>query len=71
MAGKKPAKPMANQAVKQAVLDPAIYGSLIKIYGSKDTRCQCGSCAREIVKGMVREKGGAFYCSTACAKNSI
>jgi len=71
MAGKKPAKPMANQVVKQVVLDPAIYGSLIKIYGSKDARCQCGSCAREIVKGMVREKGGAFYCSTVCAKNSI
>lgn len=71
MASKKPAKPMANQVVKQVVLDPAIYGSLIKIYGSKDARCQCGSCAREIVKGMVREKGGAFYCSTVCAKNSI
>jgi len=70
MAGKKPAKPMSNQAVKQVVLDPAIYGSLIKLYGSKDARCECGSCSREIVKGMVREKGGAFYCSTVCAKNS-
>jgi ferredoxin len=70
MANKKPAKPIAGQSRTATVLDPAIYGSLIKIYGSKDARCQCGSCAREIVKGMVREKGGAFYCSTVCAKNS-
>jgi hypothetical protein len=70
MAGKKPAKPMAGQT-KQIALDPAVYGSLIKFHGSKDARCKCGSCAREIVRGMVREKGGAFYCSTVCAKKSI
>lgn len=69
MAGKKPAKAMAGQT-KQVTLDPAVYGSLIKFYGSKEAKCKCGSCAREIVRGMVREKGGAFYCSTVCAKKS-
>lgn len=70
MAGKKPAKPIAGQSKSTAVLDPATYGSLIKFHGSKNAKCSCGTCAKEIVSGMVREKGGAFYCSTVCAKNS-
>jgi hypothetical protein len=70
MAGKKPAKPMSNQAVKQVVLDPAIYGSLIKLYGSKDALCKCGTCAKKIVSGMVREKNNIFYCSIVCVKTS-
>lgn len=71
MAGKKnkPAKPIAGQA-KAPVLDVAVYGTLVKFYGFKGSPCVCGVCAREIVRGMVREKAGAFYCSTVCAKNS-
>jgi hypothetical protein len=70
MASKKPAKPIAGQNRTAPVLDPAVYGSLIKFYGMKTAKCVCGTCAKEIVKGMVREKGGAFYCSSVCAKNS-
>jgi len=70
MPGKKPAKPIAGQNRTAPVLDPAVYGSLVKFYGSKNAKCKCGTCAREVVSGMVREKGGAFYCSAVCAKNS-
>ena len=70
MASKKPAKPIAGQNRTAPVLDPTIYGSLVMFYGMKQSPCTCGSCARKIVKGMVREKAGAFYCSTVCAKNS-
>lgn len=66
MAGKKPAKPMAGQA-KQAVLDPAIYGTQIKYYGMKGASAKCPSCGKETIKGMVRLKNDLFYCSLACA----
>lgn len=70
MAGKKPAKPMAGQS-KQPVLDPAIYGSLIKFYGFSGTGCKCASCGNVTIRGMVRQKGDNFYCSLVCATPAI
>ena len=70
MAGKKPAKPMAGQNRAAVVLDPAIYGSLVKLYGSKNSKSECGTCAKEIVSGMIREKNNIFYCSIVCVKTS-
>jgi len=69
MAAKKPAKPMANQ-VKQVVKDPAIYGSSIMYIGSKNTPNKCPKCGKHTVRGMVRHKGDAFFCSETCAKSS-
>lgn len=68
MAGKKPAKPMAGQS-KQTVLDPAIYGQLVKYVGSKSTPCSCKSCGNKTIRGMVRLKGENFFCSETCAKS--
>lgn len=71
MASKKPAKPIAGQNRTAPTLDPATYGSLIKLYGSKNSKSKCGTCAKEIVSGMVREKNSVFYCSIVCVKASI
>jgi hypothetical protein len=69
MAPKKPAKPMAGQT-KQPVQDPTIYGSMIKIYGSKNAPCFCAKCEKRTVRGMMRIKAEKFYCSASCAFNS-
>jgi hypothetical protein len=69
MAGKKPAKPMASQA-KQAVKDPAIYGSSMMYIGSKNAPNKCPKCGKHTVRGMVRQKGDALFCSEICAKSS-
>jgi hypothetical protein len=69
MAGKKPAKPMAGQA-KQAVQDPAIYGSMVKFMGTKSATSVCLKCGRVTVSGMIRVKEGKSYCSAGCAKAS-
>lgn len=70
MAPKKPAKPMANQTVKQVVLDPAIYGSSMMYIGSKNAPNKCPKCAKHTVRGMVRYKENALFCSETCAKSS-
>jgi len=65
MAGKKPAKPMAGQT-KQAILDPSVYGTQIRYYGTKGASAKCPSCGKETIKGMVRIKNDLFYCSLVC-----
>lgn len=69
MAGKKPAKPIAGQA-KQVVQDPAMYGSMVKFIGSKNSSCSCSKCGRLTVRGMVRVKNDNYYCSARCASDS-
>jgi len=66
MAGKKPAKPMAGQN-KQVVHDPAVHGSLVLFYGSKNAVSNCDKCSKKTVRGMVRMKNEKFYCSITCA----
>lgn len=68
MAGKKPAKPMAGQT-KQTVLDPSVYGTLIKYIGDKTSPCTCSVCGNSTIRGMVRMKGEKYFCSSTCAKN--
>lgn len=65
MAGKKPAKPIAGQA-KQAIEDPAIYGTQIMFMGSKLAKCICDKCGKSIVRGMIRVLGESRYCSKTC-----
>lgn len=69
MASKRPAKPIANQT-KQAVKDPAVYGSSMMYIGSKNARNKCPKCGTHTVRGMVRYKENAFFCSETCAKSS-
>jgi hypothetical protein len=69
MAGKKPAKPMAGQS-KQVVQDPAIYGAPLMFIGGKSASCACNKCGKLTVRGMVRVKNDAYYCSAGCASRS-
>jgi len=67
MAGKKPAKPMAGQS-KTVVLDPKIYGTLVRFVGSKNAVSECSECSRVTVRGMIRLKeSGKHFCSVRCA----
>lgn len=65
MAGKKPAKPIAGQS-RQQIEDPAIYGVQTMFWGSKNARCICDKCGRQIVRGMIRVLGESRYCSKLC-----
>lgn len=69
MAGKKPAKAMASQA-KQVVLDPTIYGTSVKYYGTKNSPMVCLNCKRTAVRGMIRVRGEEMLCSLRCAEQS-
>lgn len=68
MTGKRPAKPVASQ-VKQAVKDPAVYGSSMMYIGSKNAPNKCPKCGKRTVRGMVRYKDNALFCSGTCAKS--
>jgi hypothetical protein len=71
MAGKKPAKPMAGQSKVQQTLDPSIYGTLFKIFGTKNSPTVCSHCKRESVRGMIRIRGEESFCSIRCAEQSF
>jgi hypothetical protein len=67
----KPAKPIAGQAKKSAVLDPALYGTQILFVGSKGTTAVCPTCKRSTTRGMLRLKGNDLYCSVRCVSATI
>lgn len=71
MAGKKPAKPMAGQSKVQQSLDPSIYGTLFKVFGTKNSPTTCAHCKRQSVRGMIRIRGEESLCSIKCAEQSF
>jgi|688.fasta_scaffold519492_2 hypothetical protein len=71
MAGKKPAKPVAGQSKVQQILDPSIYGTLFKVFGTKNSPSVCSYCSRQSVRGMIRIRGEESFCSIRCAEQSF
>lgn len=69
MASKKPARAMSGQT-KQTILDPAIYGIVVKYIGDKNSPTKCFNCNRSIVRGMIRVRGEEYICSLTCAEQS-
>jgi len=77
MAAKKRNVQPPTQAPKQVMLDPALYGTLIKYVGSAGAYCKCDNCGKKTVRGMVRIKGDVLaenclmYCSITCVEATI
>jgi hypothetical protein len=71
MATKKRNIQPPTQTPKQVVLDPVMYGTLIKYVGAAGAYSECDNCGKKTVRGMVRMKGDLMYCSITCIEKTI
>jgi len=58
-------------APKQKILDPSVYGTLVKYIGALGAHAECDNCGKKTVRGMVRSKGDLYYCSVTCVEAKI